>query len=52
METQYYGDYIMETVSWRPNYGDLILWRPNIMETYYRDLILYIYIFDNIESLY
>ena len=44
METQYYGDYIMETILWRPNFGDLILWK-----LYYRNLImetiLYIYIY-------
>ena len=48
METQYYGDYIMEnilwrlntvsiieTTLWRPNFGDLILWK-----LYYRNLIM------------
>ena len=36
METQYYGDYVMETMIWRPNAVSIIettLWRPNIMET-------------------
>ena len=36
METQYYGDYIMETILWRPNIVSIIetkLWKPNIMET-------------------
>ena len=35
METQYYGDYIMETILWRPDFGDLILWK-----LYYRYLIM------------
>ena len=32
METQYYGDYIIETILWRPNTLSIIettLWRPN-----------------------
>ena len=36
METQYYGDNIMETILWRPNTVSIIetkLEKPNIMET-------------------
>ena len=39
MGTQYYGDYIMETILWRPNTVSIIetkLWRPN-----FGDLILW-----------
>ena len=38
METQYYGNYIMKTILWRPNTVSIIetkLWRPN-----FGDLIL------------
>ena len=37
METLYYGDLIsiIETTLWRPNFGDLILWK-----LYYRYLIM------------
>ena len=48
METQYYRNYSMETILWRPNtvsiietklyrpnFGDLILWK-----LYYRNLIM------------
>ena len=34
MGTQYYGDYIMETIL-VPNFGELILWK-----LYYRNLIV------------
>ena len=48
METQYYGDYIMETILWRPNTVSIIetkLWRPNfgyliLWKLYYRNLIM------------
>ena len=48
METQYYGDYIMETILWRPNNVSIIetkLWRPNfgdliLWKLYYRNLII------------
>ena len=36
METQYYGDYIIKTILWKPNTVSIIetkLWRPNIMKT-------------------
>ena len=35
MEIPYYEDYIMKTILWRPNFGDLILWK-----LYYRNLIM------------
>ena len=48
METQYYGDYIMKTILWRPNTVSIIetkLWRPNfgdliLWKLYYRNLIM------------
>ena len=48
METQYYEDYIMETILWRPNTVYIIettLWRPKfgdliLRKLYYRNLIM------------
>ena len=56
METQYYGDYIMETILWRPNTVSIIeikLWRPNfgdliLWKLYYRNLIMETTVFSGV----